>query len=372
MMALYVVLAVVSASLFIVSIRARSTNLSIYHRPVKVESIMLLFLPILIIPFIYAGLKPFNAGGDTMPYLFSFNRLGNVLTATRDAGYGKEFLFWPLQALIKVFTGARGWIITNFLISAALTYFAYVRLLRGSSFTPLIFVFCYLTFYIVYSSNVMRQALAIPLIFIALTYVHDKNIKGFVFFILLAIGFHWSSVLYILYPIFIKLTNGRRLLLTITPLVALALSPMANQITQIIVELTGFAVFEEKHQLYVAGNRISHVGVIWEKLNFWFCCILFLFLALSYKSNSTLHKTTFSLTSYILSVIMISIFLTDISERNFPFVLLLSPLILAITIERLSLPILYKNAIYFSAFAATSLLVFSRESTIITLGIGLL
>lgn len=88
---------------------------------------------------------------------------------------------------------ASAWFI---LMGASLIYFTLFSACRISNrFMP--YVFCgLLLIYLSFDMNVMRQGVALSIFLCAVTYIGEKNWKKFILFMILAFGFHKSSIIW--------------------------------------------------------------------------------------------------------------------------------------------------------------------------------
>lgn len=334
------------------------------------QKLLLFTLPPIIVGFYFIGLRPFNSGGDTIPYLWAFSKLNNPLTATVDANYGSELLFWPVQAVLKFFLHERGWLIANYIIVVFLTLLAYLRATRDTKLSPFIFPLVFLTFFAVFSGNAMRQVYSIPIGVMAFYYCHKKeNIKYFVcaFF---SIAFHWSAVIVLVSPLFARIPS-RTLYYVAIPMLALFSSVFISPVVDLVINITGLDWLTVKSEAYLKGGRVSHITAVWHTLNFWLCVsiyILLIFLKLTSEASYSFLSKYFLI---FMSLMLFSVHNADISERYMAWFLFLSPIALVLIVSRIKLPANLKNLAIVFVFGLMAVLVYTRESTIITLGINL-
>lgn len=338
------------------------------QKSLNAQKFLLFSTPALLFGFIFVALKPFSAGGDTYSYLVSFSKIGNPLTATSDADYGPELLFWPTQAIIKIFVDARGWYIVNFIITSTLYYIAYKKLTKGTNISPLIFSLVFLTYYVVYGGNAMRQVYSIPLGIIAFHYAYNKKHLKYLTYSILSIAFHWSAFVAILFPLIIKVPN-RNLFYIGLPAGALSLSMLIIPAAEKLISYIHADWLLIKLQAYVFGIRTSHISEIWLTLNFWLCTVTYFFLVgLKITSNHKYEK----ILKYILlffCLMLFSINNTDISDRYMVHFLFVIPIAIILIISTLQLPTIFKNITLLLAFCTMCILVYTRHTTIIALGI---
>lgn len=328
-------------------------------------------LPIFLFGFFYVGLRPLDAGFDTPNYVKTYLALEGILTAreTGIAQYGNtEFLWWPIQSLFKPFLGAREWLVFNYTITFITTFFSYRVICKNSPISPWIFALAFLSYYLVYSGNTIRQAIAIPFATIAFFLFFDRKFLVATLTAFFAIGLHWSSIFVLLGPI-MKLTPLRKkVVLLALPVLALASSAFFIDLTGWGIRHLGIPELQVKYDLYFSGLRDSHIGPVWKTLNFWICTLVpFLFLSLYKPAN---HECTriHAYTSFLLSFILAGINTPDFSERFFPAMLFIMPLITALTLREIKPPRVISNIALLFGFFLLGLLTLMTGSAQKTLG----
>lgn len=343
-------------------------NNALFTKNVKtnINTILFVTIPALIVGLYYIGFKNINAGGDTYYYVKSFNNIQSILTATNDASYGTEILFWPTQAFLKIFVDVRGWLIINFIIISILSYYSYKKILENSKISELIFALAFLTYFCVYASNAMRQIYSIPLLFIAFHYLYEKNYLKYIIFSALSIAYHWSAIIILFAPIIILLPNTRAIYLAI-PALSVFFSFLLPYLVEAINSILNFNWLLIKSNLYLYGARVSHIDEVWKTLNFWLCVTIYIssIMLKTYEDNQKLLKIILM----FFSLMLFSINNVDISERYMPYILFTIPAITAININKFKIRNSIKNTIYLLIFITLAVLVFTRESTISTLGL---
>ncbi|VVO71341.1 hypothetical protein PS862_01353 [Pseudomonas fluorescens] len=326
-------------------------------------------IPALAVGFYFVALRPFNAGGDTVPYILAYNRISSPLTATQYAMYGNELLFWPVQAIIKNFVEVRGWLISNYLIIALLSFFSYKKVTQHTKISPFLFALVFMTFFSVYTGNAMRQVYAVPLGLMAFYYCFQKNYFKYLLLLAAAIFFHWSAVIFLLSPLFSRLPNKLKYYIAI-PIIAVLSSFLLTNITHLLADLTGFEWFTFKENIYINGGRVSHIEEVWKTFNFWLCILMYLSLVLT---RIVLVEEFQNITKYLLMFISIMLFTVgspDISERYMVSFIFLTPLITAIIIQKVKIDSTSKSFLYAILFLLMAGLVYTRPSAIVTLGIN--
>lgn len=368
MLSLYALFFYLSAS-WLGAILVSKKELSTHNQnsPTHPRSI-LFFAPPFIIGLALIAFRPFDSGGDTTTYLASFSRINSPFTATSDAFYGSEILFWPTQAILKLFLNERGWLIANYLIIAALSYYAYKIITQETRISPFIFSLIFLTFFAVYSGNAMRQVYSIPLGAIAFHYCQKRKNAKFIIFSALAILFHWSAIIVLIAPLSTRLPNKSIIYIT-TPIVAFLSSSLIQPIIDSILQLTGFAWLNAKTDLYLHGGRISHIEAVWKTANFWLCLTIYILLTFSGAIKRPAYEAVSKYLLSFISLMLFSINFADISERYMVWFLFLIPIATVMFLERFKANPFVKNSVLAISFLTLGILVFTRESAMQTLGI---
>lgn len=332
--------------------------------------LLFLTVPPLLFGFYFIALRPLDAGGDTQAYINTFLQLDSIVTAhsVGENTYGNtEYLFWPTQALIKYFFDVRGWLIVNYLIVTALICYAYKKILSDTKISYLIFGMVYLTFYAVYTGNVMRQAYAIPLGALAFYYASTGNNKKHLIFLLLAICFHWSAIALALSKLTKKIPNKRLYYLSI-PAAALLFSAFMAPLAGYVASVTKFSFLASKYNLYFAG-RTTHFGQVWETANFWICVFVYstvVFIAPQSRKTETITKYML----LFMTLMLFSINIPNVSERYMGYFLFLIPISIATVLLNTKAPAVLKNVLFTCFFVLMAILVYTRDSARITLGIS--
>ena len=347
----------------------KSDSILLKNQEHNAHKIIFLTLPPLIVGFYFIALRPFDAGGDTVTYLSSYNRIHSPLTATSDSGYGTELLFWPVQALMKPFLDEREWLIANYLIVLSLTYIAYKKLTDKTPISPLLFSLVFLTFFAVYAGNAMRQIYSIPLGLLAFHYCYKKNYIYFLIFAALSIAFHWSAVIILASPLFTKIPNKKSYYIGI-PIAALACSSLISPFVEFVTNLAGLDWLSDKSNLYLKGGRVSHIEAVWKTVNFSLCVLIYLSLLFT---NTIVDKNHQNISKFLLmffSLMLFAITNPDISERYMVWFLFLVPLAVAVLTTKIKITLVLKNQFFLILFILMAALVFTRESATATLGIS--
>lgn len=335
---------------------------------------LLLALPIFFYGFILVAMRPLDAGNDTVGYISTYNQLDGIASSWRIGAlnYGNtEILWWPLQSVLRNVLSPRAWLIANYFFVFVLTALFYRTAARPSGIRSGIFALAFLTFFLVYTGNIMRQALAAPIGALGFFLFFERRIVIAGSLVALAIGLHWSSIVFLAAPLFaLRLFNKDGIYLCL-PVLALAASVLSSSVIGHIVGLLGIPGITEKFTLYFQQGHQSHIEAIWKTANFWICTAsstAFLLMDRPSRSESqALHKFTLLL----LSLVLFGINSADFSERYMPYLLLIVPLQAALVAMRLRASQTIRNFAYIGFFLLIGALVLLAKSSQHTLGYAL-
>ncbi|MGY1425105.1 EpsG family protein [Lysobacter sp. A289] len=330
--------------------------------------------PLLMIGVAMAGLRPETAGFDTARYIFTYQRISSSLTAIEDGAlyYGNtEFLWWPIQSFLRNLLDAKAWLLVNFLFVIAASAVCYKVVARTYRLNFLIFSLAFATFFVVYAGNGMRQALAVPVGALGFFYFFNRRYILWAVCSVLAVGLHWSALAVFLVTVFRCNAFNRDYLYVLLPAFCLAASVLMADLVGMVVDFVGFGGFSEKYDLYFSGTRESHVGAVWKTLNFWLCSVLSLAYLIFCKRSLSPSASLHSYVVVFLSLVFFGIRIPDFSERYFPYLLFVTPLIVALLIDRLPFSARLKNVSLLVSFFLLAVMVYANESTQATLGYSL-
>lgn len=328
-------------------------------------------IPLFLLCFYCIGYRPFSAGFDTPLYVKTYLSLKDIWSA-RLIGiqyYGNTELFWwPFHSLFINLIDARGWLIFNYLLIFFLVWVSYFFLCKNLGITPLIFVFVFFTYYMVYSGNTIRQAMALPLGLMAFIFFCKRNIFLYLVFTIISIGFHWSSIFFLLTPLMLFRPLGKRMAIIVLPLFSLFLSIYMSDVFRIALNVFSLPELEAKYNLYFTGVRDSHVGPVWLTMNFWICTIVSSVFLWVCRPINYYYKCFCFYVLLFLSLILFGINIPDFSERFFPAILLVLPIMIALLVNKFKFPNILLNSVFLFFFFCMGLLVFISESAQQTLG----
>lgn len=184
---------------------------------------MLLYITTFIISILSGHIAQCFENNKFARYFYSAISIGSlvILAGCRDITIGSDTIAYPmtvyknasnyefsLVGLIEPLYGFLGYIvytldggfnmllfITHLIIVSAF-YIGFWRLKNQVPIYMCMFLFCFLFFNM--SLQISRQAIAVSLVFLGFTYLKEKQLKIFLFFIVLATLFHKSSLMAVL------------------------------------------------------------------------------------------------------------------------------------------------------------------------------
>lgn len=327
-----------------------------------------LFLFILIFYVVLVGLRPETAGGDTPKYLYTYTQIStNPLSAWQTGAllFGNtEPLWWPIQAVLKnLFSNPSHWILFNALLIFFLSSKAYAH--RNESDSPtFIFLYIFLTYFLIYSGNAMRQAIAIPLLFLATNAYLSSNHKKYILITAIATGLHWSSFFILALPLIKKIKTTKTQLSTL--LIVLLISTSASSIVDFLINSLSLTFLEEKQYLYFNHGRISHIESVLKTFNFWLCSTISIGFFLFTKNSQ--HKDVRYFSFLYLSLIFFGINIPDFSERFLANLLFILPLQIYFISKKIKMNEFFRSIVIFFFFLFLGALVITSDSAKATLG----
>lgn len=287
---------------------------------------------------VFVGLRPFDAGNDTIGYYYTFQSLEGVATAREiGGGYGgteksSELLYWPFVAFIKPILGDSFGLFLNvsILICGYFTYLGNKRLVdpdgqldrkKRFALSIIITYLVFLSFEIVYFGGHIRSAFGIPLALMSYYFASKKRVAAAAVTFLFAIGFHNSAISILpllLMEIFTpQIRQSRKItLLIIASLAIFFVFGKFIGVGGIMSAIGGY--YSDRYLAYVeyAGFNITSV---FTTAYFWIILMyLALFLLIGYRK---VHFYAF----YYMSLILVFSSTPKISERFFAYILICLP-----------------------------------------------
>lgn len=186
-------------------------------------------------PLIYIASIRYNVGQDFFTYVNLFKRIANGTNI-----YPVELLYRWLNELIAYFHGDYPWV---FALSAILfLVFTFLCIKNDSPYYGLsVFLLVTSGYYFVFF-NAMRQLVGCAILLWAIHFAQERKIIPFSAFVLIATGFHTTSILF--FPVYFLANRklNRRLIIGIA-ITAFALSgPISNLLVRLL-SLTQYAYY---------------------------------------------------------------------------------------------------------------------------------
>lgn len=156
--------------------------------------------------FIMAIIR-YGMGADYWGYYIMFNRVPSSITAIKPVQFlTTEPTFIILATLIKQMNFDFQLLIV---IYSGLSFFFVYKTIKKFSCNWMLSLFIFFSnYYLVYTTNAMRQAVAIGIfIYAFFVYCEDNSIKKYLLMIVLAITFHYSAIILLFVPFILKLPN---------------------------------------------------------------------------------------------------------------------------------------------------------------------
>lgn len=162
------------------------------------------FFSILIIVLV-AGLRD-SVGIDTEGYKKVYSSFSNNFDFTLFQSIEPGFSF-----MSYLFNSMKFGFFSIFLFSSAITWIFFLLAFKRYYFVlPLAILFLFIDGYFFWTMNGMRQAISISIFTYSIKYIQDKNLIKYIFFICLAMLFHYSAILLLpLYLINIYKNNNK-------------------------------------------------------------------------------------------------------------------------------------------------------------------
>jgi len=322
----------------------------------------------------FIGLRPLDAGFDTPSYVRAFLQIDDIFSA-REVGkntFGNtEFLYWPMQSFFKNFlSDPQAWLFLQYSIVFLLLGISYRYLVMDTPIPVFIFVFVLLTFDLVYFGNALRQGLAFPIGVISVYFLIQKKYFHYLLLVGISIGLHWSSLIFLLTPIFQFALFQRRSFLLFYYLLLPVFSFSIIYILYYLFQFLGIDMIVNKFDLYL--HRITHFGSLYSLVNFWFS-MLFASIVIVFNDFYKKYRMLYLLHTLFLSLILVGVAVPDFSERFLYSYIFLTPMIAYIFVFRI-LPLkhglvdtMVLSLSYVVFFIVLGLFVLQNESARITL-----
>ncbi|MEW9624533.1 EpsG family protein [Rhodanobacter geophilus] len=324
-----------------------------------------------IVGLYFIGLRPINGGSDTPKYVTTFMALRDVATAHAIGiqYFGNtEVLFWPLQALWRPFINSGSlWLVLVYTLTFGLSGIAYSRMSKESGAPAVIFVMLLFSYEAVYFGNIIRQVMSYPIGIVGVYYFHRRSYTLAALLVVLAIGLHWSSIIFLLLPGIWALRINSKSRAIIFFVACVALSHLILLLAQRMGALGGLMSISDKAAYYSQG--VTNFGEIYHTFNFALSVLLILIFVISF--DLVVEWPVVSACFLLFSgMVLVGVSVPTLSERFITNQLFFAPLMSWAFLQRfVPRAGILKRVILASVFIAMGVLVFSQESSTYTLGL---
>ncbi|WP_157956424.1 EpsG family protein [Dyella sp. C11] len=301
---------------------------------------LLCILSVFVLGAYFIGLRPINLGSDTPNYVRAYRALGS-LTGAREVGlayFGNtEWLYWPVQAVVKLLVPEpSAWLLTTYALTFFGAWLAYRFMAQELGAPAIIFILLFFTYELVFFGNILRQVASYPLGILACYQLSERRRFRASALFAIAVGLHWSSLIFVLYPVLRILPITTRVRAVIYFAGALAASGLILALTQRIggasAALGSMASLSEKAASYSGGT--TGFGPVYTTFNFFGCVVMILMylLALDDVRRSPVFNAVFLLFS---GLVVVGVAVPTLSERFITNTLYLFPAIAWVVVRRL-------------------------------------
>ena len=147
--------------------------------------------------FILSAFKDISVGTDTIHYFYIYE----WVSFNQFSGRYEILFFYYVKLIQLIFDNFYNFIILSYLIIFINLYIFIKKMSLNRVLTLSIF---FLIFFFPFNTMI-RQAIAISFFMLAYSYLFNNNYKKYFLFSLIAIGFHYSAILVLLFPLIKKL-----------------------------------------------------------------------------------------------------------------------------------------------------------------------
>lgn len=292
---------------------------------------------------IFVGLRPFDAGNDTIHYYYTFQSLRDI-SGARDIGiqdYGNsELLYWPFAAVFKLLISSdfQVFLIFSIFLSACLVYICnkmaveYIgeRVSWHQASLALVFTYAvFLSFEIAYFGGHIRSAFGVPLAFISYMFAVNRKFWLMLFFFGISLCFHNSaiSVAPLLIVEFLKINFTSSKKMTVSLLTAFLIAFLIGKFEglQSIMQLAG-GFYSQRYTDYYEYTNFNINSVFTTGYFLIIVIHIMIFLIVGY---GRIHFYTF----YYFFLILLFSATPKISERYFAYILVCLPFLLYLSLK---------------------------------------
>lgn len=222
----------------------------IYRKKTNKYHIFIIILPLVILSTIRIGVGTDFYAYENIYYLVNSMSFKEVVINTK---YGNEPLYVLLNKVAYIlFNDFRAVLFLNTFISY---YLITSRLSKFTEKIPISFgLFISLMLHFSLGFNIMRQMIAMSIVFYSIEFIFENNFKKYLFFIIVASLFHNSAIVFIALYLFNSKDNSLKNKLQIFYFIFILLSPLLFYSASTL--LVKFNLFE-RYNHFFRGENIS-------------------------------------------------------------------------------------------------------------------
>lgn len=254
---------------------------------------------------IISGIR-YNVGIDYMSYfnLFQINPYKNNLLEAFP-----EYIYWGINSIIKEIGGEFYWVT---LIMASITnYFVYkgIKIRKLELNYILLSILIFISGFWLSSFNIMRQCVSVAIFFYASIFIKEKRLIKYIIYIILATGFHKSSLLLIpLYFISSVNINIQTYILLIITAYGIVIGNFSQKILSYLANyLPGYQSYMYSKNIFTDDVNIFAFGVL---ANIIISLFILVFTEKKIDNNFKIEKNYY-MYGCIINILSISTFMYD-------------------------------------------------------------
>lgn len=230
------------------------------------------------IPLIFISAIRYNVGADYMPYYQYY------IDVVNGAGQGRfEILYYVLNACLAFFHLDVPWLF--FFVAVLFLVPIYMRIIKDSPYPGMsAFLIVGMTYYF-YFLNGARQMVAAALLLAGVHFIVKKRFIPFVILVLIATGFHTTSIVFLGLYFLVRLHFGIKLLTGITIAIFLFAQSIGEVGNQIIANFSYYEVY--LNSVFVSREQ-GYIVLCMNVLITVFCTVF-------YQKNNSLYKVYYTM-----------------------------------------------------------------------------
>lgn len=230
------------------------------------------------LPLIFISAIRYDVGADYMPYYRYY------IDVVNGAGQGRfEILYYILNASLAFFNLDAPWLF--FCMGTLFLVPVYARIIKDSPYPGMsAFLIMGMTYFF-YFLNGARQMVAAALLLAGTHFIVKKDIVFFSILVLIATGFHTTSIIFFGLYFLVRLRFGAKLLMGITVAVFIFSQYIGDYGNQIIAN---FSYYEAYLNSVFASREQGYIVLCMNILITAFCTIF-------YQKNNELYKVYYTM-----------------------------------------------------------------------------